>query len=194
MRITRAILVAAPLGAGCGDGQAAADAAPGLDAGPCNVPAAGYGDVGMIEMASAARVFDMGDERIRWIGTLEPGIATPDVLEVGLFAGFGAFESAAIAPGIYEIAGREIQYASCGVCVTLHGDYLSPGRQLLMAQSGTLDITELGPSGAGAFRATFTDATFVRVSIDPATSESTIIDDGCATSLGSADWNTPIAE
>lgn len=209
MRVSRpgalAILglaLAGPLGAGCGDGEAdadaapgidaGADAAPGIDAGPCTVSAAGYGDVGVIETASANRTFDMSKERIFWLGTLEPGAATPDVLDVRLFAGFGAFETAAIAPGTYPIAGPEIEFSTCGVCVLIQGDYLAPGKQYLMAQSGTLTITELGASGTGAFRATLTDATFVHVSIDTTTSVSTIIDDGCTTSLDSAEWDTPI--
>jgi hypothetical protein len=159
------------------------------DAPTCPFPIADYGTVDAFAGARAARTIDgVGNEMIAWLGGLQQG-PTADVLDVQLVGGAGAFAGGAPHAGTFALTGAETQLATCGVCVVVK---TRTPREHFVAQSGTLVIDELGPSGTGRFRATLTDASFVHVSVDFETSMSVVLDDGCHTSITAASWDTPI--
>ncbi len=138
---------------------------------------------------SASLVHDQsGNEMIAWLGALQSG-ATSDVLDIQLIQGSGVFASSPPAPGTFALLGAETQLATCGACVVLE---VGVPREYFVAQSGTLVIDALGPSGTGSFQASLSSVTLARVMIDPTTNESTVENDGCQTSITAASWNTPI--
>lgn len=164
---------------GCGD-----DAAP-PDAPPCTlVPAAGYGTLSF----ASTHAGRLGNGTVAWLGTLQGGM-TSDVLDIQLVAGNTVWAAGPPAPGTFALTGAEAQLMTCGVCVVLQ---VNVPRQYFVAQGGTLVVDEVGPTGTGKFRATLTDATFAHVMVDLATSRSTVVDDGCTTSITSASWETTI--
>ncbi len=177
--------------AGCGDNLAGPDAAIDADrpdAAPCVVPASGYG---MLAFTStrAARVHDgAGKETVAWLGALQSG-PMADVLDIQLLEGRGAFAGGPPTPGTFALVGAETQLKTCGVCVVLQ---VSAPRQYFVAQGGKLVIDELGPTGTGRFRATLSNVTLRHVMIDPVTSESMVLRDGCRTSITTTSWDTAI--
>ena len=177
--------------AACGDDHAvtpdaALDAA-WPDAPACPVPPS----EGTLAFTStrAARVHDgAGKETVAWLGALAIG-ATADVLDIQLLQGSGAFAGGPPTTGTFALSGAEIQLATCGICVVFE---VGSPREYFVAQSGTLVIDELGPTGTGHFRASLSNATLPRVTIDPATNHSTVVGDGCQTTIVAASWDTPI--
>lgn len=193
---------------GCGDDDAVStpdgdvlpppDAAAPIDGGPISADAqpsctvsADLGDLGLVT-GSARRQTSGMNERVQFIGDL--GLAVkPDWLDVQLYSGYGAFKTIPIQPGTYEIVGEETHFESCGVCVLVEGDFVSgaPPTQIYLATSGTVVITEVGPSGAGRFTGFIANVSFVSVEIDNSTGVSTPAGD-CTTSVTAASWDEPI--
>jgi hypothetical protein len=77
-----------------------------------------------------------------------------DVFQLQLYAGFGVFADGVV-PGIYEIAGAETQFATCGVCAFVAAElapettFEDPDR-IYMARAGTVEITSLTPTLSGS--------------------------------------------
>jgi hypothetical protein len=176
---------------GCGDNLAGPDAAIDVvrpDAAPCPLPADGYGTL-VFDSTRASRVRDSaGKETVAWLGSLQAG-PFGDLLDIQLIEGHGAFASGPPGPGTYPLTGVERQLATCGICIVLE---VGSPRQYVVAQGGTLVIDELGPTGTGRFRATLMNAPFARVLVDPMTTHSTVLNDGCETSITTTSWDTPI--
>lgn len=155
------------------------------DAGPpCVVPADGYGALAF----ASTRAARLTDGTVAWLGALQAGVMS-DVLDIQLVPGNTVFAGGVAAPGTFALGGAESQLMTCGVCVVLQ---VSVPRQYFVAQGGTLVIDEVGPTGTGTLRASLADATFAHVMVDLATSRSTVVDDGCTTSITSASWDTMI--
>ena len=170
---------------GCGDDLSPADAS--VDGPPCVVPTAGYGAL-LFTSTNAARRTLGGVETVAWLGAMQSGPMS-DLVDIQLIQGNGVFAGGLPAPGTYELTGAETQLLTCGACVVIHA---SVPRQYFVAQSGTLVVDELGPTGTGQFRGSLANVTFVHVTVDSMTTQSTVIDDGCHTSITAASWSTPI--
>lgn len=134
-------------------------------------------------------------------GTLINADATPDALQIELYAGFGAFPGALPAAGAtVQITGAEANYATCGACVRIFTDLdTSTGNSAeensYFATSGTIQLTSITETSVAG---TLTNLQFDHVAIDPNTFNSTSLNDGCSASLASlsftADPEPPMAK
>jgi hypothetical protein len=111
--------------------------------------------------------------------------AGADVLDLQLFEQYGAFAVAGgIRPGTYRLTGGELNYDSCGLCVSLLSHFDVVGQpQIYWATGGTVEITEVAPR----FVARLTDLTFTHVTIT-ASNHSTIVGDGCTSAILAASF------
>ncbi|MEZ4366017.1 MAG: hypothetical protein R2939_06990 [Kofleriaceae bacterium] len=104
-----------------------------------------------------------------------------DGVQIELYAGFGAL-SGGIVPDTYTITGDELNYATCGVCVTIQADITQDAvGSVYMATGGSVTINSISPT----FSATASNLTFEHVTIDPQTFQSTPVGDGCNSSITS---------
>ena len=117
--------------------------------------------------------------------------ATPDALELQLYAGLGAFPMQ-ITTGTFEITGAELNFATCGVCPLILADLDAGGVAtggVYLATGGTVTITSLRPNLAFEV----SDLTFEHVEIDPMNNfESTPHPDGCQSAISAATFDSPI--
>jgi len=110
----------------------------------------------------------------------------PDILEVALFDGSGAFTGGVARTGTFTISGVETSPEECGICVSLYGDVdpeTGDPSQVLIAQSGSVEITSI----TGTFQGSLSNVSFK--SLDLMTDAVT---DDCEASLSSASLNAPI--
>ncbi len=117
-------------------------------------------------------------------GFLLDQTATPDVLLIGFWEGLGVFTNG-FAPGTYDIAGAETDFAACGACIFVGADVDAQGNsaQLLMAQSGTLTITAIDPNpGQGRVTGSFSNVQLAEVEVSPDNVQ-TVVPNGCTSSL-----------
>jgi hypothetical protein len=119
------------------------------------------------------------------IGTVNAD-AMPDGFAVELYAGSGAL-AGGIVPGTYPLAGADLNYETCGVCVRLFTDF--NGTQFTdagyFATGGTVTITQVSPNFIGSV----SNITMEHVEVDATTFASTPHADGCTTSVTAASWD-----
>ncbi len=156
----------------------------------CSVSSAAFGDRGAVtpsiciqdpgeDMASTA------DDVIVMRAPLQAG-SPFDELELDLYAGYGVFMNG-FAPGTYQIAGDELQFATCGLCVFVNTDRDANGYvDDYFATGGTVTITSINGTLAG----TVSNLTFEHVTL--AQNESTPVGDGCVTALTGATFTAPL--
>jgi len=149
-----------------------------------------YGNLGPLPGAQAAQANQPGS-----MGTLEfytvtsvlDGAALPDALQIELWDNYGAFAGGPVTTGTFTIAGAETAYDTCGVCVVLYGD-ADPAtgavREFYLAESGTVQIESI----AGNLTGSISGVSFRK--LDPMTG--TPIDDGCASAVGGASFDSMI--
>jgi hypothetical protein len=153
-----------PDGAPSGPADAAADNA-------CGVPAT-QGDLGTL--VAAAELREQGDndngEYIYSLAATTPASAAamdpqPDAIYVELWDNYGGFGDAPAAPGTYPIAGDELSYQTCGVCVFVLADVNDDGQanRILMAVSGTVTVLAVSPAAGSAVEVAIEDVTFTEV-------------------------------
>ncbi len=113
----------------------------------------------------------------------------PDILQIQIYAESGTVPTLT-APSTHNLANEApVNYATCGACVLIQANATgSAPAAVYMAESGTLSITSYAPNFSG----TLTNATFVRVQIDPNTLATTVINDGCATAVSSHSFSSPV--
>ncbi|HUQ04716.1 MAG TPA: hypothetical protein VM261_19580 [Kofleriaceae bacterium] len=174
-------------------GGATIDAAPAA----CTAPSS-FGDAGALT-AEAFFVPDVDegtddgatDDLLVLFAPLETG-ATPDVIELRLFAGYGAFAGGAIRTGTFQLTGPELDVLECGICAgvitdtTMDGyadDYLPTG--------GTLELTAIGTAAGQMLTGRLTNLTF-RHTIVAEDGTSTPADDTCATMVTSATFSATL--
>ena len=120
--------------------------------------------------------------------------ATPDGLDIELYAGFGAYPTA-ITTGTVQITGAETSYADCGACLLILTDLDSSGAETddYMATGGSLNLTTI----TGTLQATLTAVQFAHVDFgsdgsgNPTQTPSA---DGCTAEVTSATINTPLID
>jgi hypothetical protein len=170
------------------DAAAGVDAAAGPDAAASVCLAdASYGAATLSNQIAQS---DAGTSQLLYGGFLNAD-ATPDAVQIELYAGFGAFTSAPIQPGTYPLTGAELNYATCGVCVRLLTD-ISMGSASdagYLATGGTLTITSVTPNITG----TLSNLTFQHVNIAPSPSfMSTPHPDLCTSAITSAAFDVVV--
>jgi hypothetical protein len=118
--------------------------------------------------------------------------AKPTMLSLQLYAGSGAFSGLmALKTGNFPIAGDELNYQTCGVCLLVYtGVDMATGNYdaAYLATGGTVNLTSV----SGALTGTISNATFQHVEIDPTTYQSTPSGDGCNSAVSSASFSDPI--
>jgi hypothetical protein len=131
------------------------DAAPGPDATPAVAPdnacgvASTLGDLGTL--AATAQIQAQGQTALRVYSLAAPTPATaqaaaPDVVYIELWDNYGVFANGAAQPGTYVIAGDELSYATCGVCVFALADFqpMANPLRILQATAGTVTVHAVG--------------------------------------------------
>ncbi len=156
----------------------------------CEVPRM-FGALGDVDGTAEASVPAAGQpaDVIVFNGRLDMG-PTGDVLSLQLYRGFGVF-SGGITTGTFAIAGQELDYATCGLCVLVYSDVVLPSGmpgQVYLATGGEVILTSV----EGRLTATLSGIRLEHVTIDATTFESTPVGDGCETSIDSASIDEPI--
>jgi hypothetical protein len=120
--------------------------------------------------------------------------ASPDVLLIDLYKGFGAFMSGfPTGPQAVSLTGAEASYDSCGACVMALTDYTmsGPTGDPYFATGGTLNLTSVSNTSIAG---TLSNVTLVHSTIDMDTNVTTAHPDGCTSTLGSISFSaTPTA-
>jgi hypothetical protein len=171
-------VIAACSGSGDGDDTGAVDAAPVIDAvaRTCTV-VSDLGQLGARDGTPAAS--GAAGARILSVSmTVASDAATRDVVFVQLKGGKGAFAGRDPGPGTYTLAGPELDYNTCGVCVTVIGDIVAGQgpTQFYFQRAGTVTITQAQSSLAGSI------ANMEFLELDLGTEE--LVRDGCETQVG----------
>lgn len=150
-----------------------------------------YGALGSKKGSALEDMDGSGNQVFLWEAPVD-NQALPTVLSVQLYGGAGAFKgSSTVKTGTYQIAGDELNYATCGVCVLLYTkvDAMNMGfADSYLATGGTVKITSVN----GNLAATLTGITFEHVQIDPDTYESTPDPSMCTSKLASLSFSDPI--
>lgn len=130
-----------------------------------------------------------------------------DVVEIQLYAGFGAFMDGGVVAGTYPLTGPEANYSSCGLCALIFADTAmdamgNPDLSLFdqnrtYFQSGgsiTLDnVPQLGDPEPHTLSGSISNVTFDHVNIDMSNYDSTPVGD-CTTSITSLAFTADITE
>ena len=150
--------------------------------GDCTVPSS----FGAVTASGPVSVGD-GGSYMSLQGVLPAADGSFDLISLELYPGMGAMTNG-IVPGTYPIAGEDLNYGTCGLCVRLMGDIDETTYSVsahYFITGGTLLIDQV----EGALVATLTDATFEEVTINSQTYETTPVPDGCTTSMDSVAFN-----
>jgi hypothetical protein len=124
------------------------------------------------------------------------GAASPDVMLVQLFKGFGVFTpdfpAPAALPLTIQITGDEAQFSSCGACILVIGDVGADGMATgdpYLATSGSLTLTTLSST---MMEGSVSNLVLTRVTIDEDTDVSTPSADGCTSSVDSMAFSSAV--
>lgn len=190
-----------PVDAAAGpDARAAPDGGGGsVDAAPaaCTAPVS-FGDVGALA-AQAIFVPDVNegtddgatDDLLVMFAPLDGGEA-PDVLELRLFAGYGAFAGGAIRTGTFELTGAELDLLACGICAGIltdatpeayADDYLPTG--------GTLELTAVGTAAGEMLTGRLSNVSFRHMIVDEE-GNTMPADDTCTSTLTAATFSATL--
>jgi hypothetical protein len=189
--------------AGGAHGAAGADA--GIDAAACNA-APTYGDV-VVPSAEqnadeSAQAPGQGPtELVEWAGALSAS-AQPDVLDVSLYNMLQPFGDT-LADGTFDLS-TQGDFETCGACVVVvakaSSDQTLPVLErgdTYIATSGTLTLTAVPAFPATAqsrITGTVTNAVLVHVTIDPQSSVTTRVNDGCTVTIHSASFDSTVSD
>ncbi|HUQ01237.1 MAG TPA: hypothetical protein VM261_02025 [Kofleriaceae bacterium] len=172
------LMIAACSGSGDPDDNGGVDAASGIDAVPrtCTV-VSDLGQLGARDGTPAASGA-AGSRIVSVSMTVASDAATRDVVFVQLKGGKGAFAGRDPAPGVYPLTGAELDYSTCGVCVTVIGDIVAGQgpTQFYFQRAGTVTITSAAGSLVGSLSG------MELLELDLATEE--LVRDGCETQVG----------
>ncbi len=121
--------------------------------------------------------------------------STPDLLEIDLYSGYGAFESGTglVRTGTYTLGtGGETMFSTCGACVVIDTDLSSQNvvTDFYFATGGTLTLTSVGTSSLAG---SLSNVTFAHVDAGSDSTGSpipgdTIAADGCQSAITAASF------
>lgn len=159
---------------GCGDEQVALDTDAACQRTACRVQD-DYGSLG--KLAGSARE---GAASLVWSGGLDDECGAPGVdLSITLADGRGVF-TGGVATGTYQLAGDELDPASCGACVRLVVDEAT----CYFATAGTLEVSSVTVDLAGSLQG----AAFARVDCATGAPEAS----SCRAALAAMSFSDPI--
>jgi hypothetical protein len=121
-------------------------------------------DVGTLSALKAQRCnvpMSMGQRKWFRLSATLPS-STMDIVQLDLWHGLGAFSAGAVTTGTFQLAGPELDFATCGVCLRGIGDKGTGDVKEYFATGGTVNVTAIGMMGE-AISATITNATFAEV-------------------------------
>ncbi len=148
----------------------------------CNATAS----YGAATLANQAGIYDMmtAPTQLSLVGALNADSA-PDVLDIELFKGYGAYTTGEIVPGTFTITGAEANWDTCGVCVLVVSDATQSGDGgVYMASAGTVTITSVSPNLTGSI-----SGVQLRHIDMPAGAASSDNPDGCESAITSASFD-----
>lgn len=158
----------------------------------CTVSTNSYGDKGALTGAATFAASQMNPAlyRIAMQGALEAAQPT-DVLFIDFFTGYEPFGTmqapTAVMPGTYTLSGAQLDYATCGVCVTIGTNATTTGYEDdYMVTGGTVTVTALGDAVGETLTLSVSNLQLQHVTIDPQSGATTAANDGCTTSISNA--------
>lgn len=190
-------LGAADLGGGAEDAASADSASQAAEAGDeasdlgrsaCAVPPS-FGSPSLARPSATGEGGASGRVNLEAYGALSEG-EPAHRLAILLYGGSGALEEV-ISPGTYPIAGPELNFSTCGVCIFLDANVVGTGtpEEIYFATGGVLVIAEIGAN----FRATVRDLTFERVTLETVPPYRSVpAGDGCRTRIDLASFDVAI--
>lgn len=101
--------------------------------------------------------------------------------------GFGEYENG-LKTGTVSLTGDETNGGTCGACLQLYASTSAEEGKLFMPTSGTLNVTSIN----GRFSGSVSNVTFVEVTMDEETWETTPVPGGCSTQITSASFDAEI--
>lgn len=193
LSVLSSLLVVAACGGDDGGGVVIVDGAPGGDSTPANclleanlgspslsMAAAQYDTLGM--NATAPDYFSLA-------GTLNAD-ASPDILVVDLYAGYGAFSGGLpTAATTVTLGGAEAGLDSCGACIYSLTDYTQNGPSadpFYVATAGTLNLTSVSTTSVAG---SLSNVTLTHSTVDTSSGATTAAADGCASNLASVSFS-----
>lgn len=108
-------------------------------------------------------------------------------LYLSLEDGYGVYENG-LKTGQVSLTGDETNMATCGACLQLYASTSAEEGMFFMPTGGTLNVSSIN----GRFTGTVSNVTFVEVTIDEETWESTPVPNGCTTQVTSASFDAEI--
>lgn len=158
----------------------------------CTVSTDSYGDKGALQGAAtfAASTMNPAIYRIAMQGLLE-GAEPTDVLFIDFFTGYEPFGTqmapTAVVPGTYPLSGAQLDFETCGVCVTIGTNATQTGYDDdYMVTGGSVTVTAVGDAVGETLTFSVSNLQFQHVNIDPQTGATTAVGDGCTTSISNA--------
>ena len=148
-----------------------------IDAPPaCNISKSDFGDLGTVAMGLSTYSPGMAANGLPaapyvFFGTGISAATPPDVVFVEFYSGFAPFgtEAAptAAVPGTYPLTGDQLQYSSCGVCVSAAAKVVQGGNSGdFMATGGSVKITTNGAAVGGTLAIELSNVTFEQVTFN----------------------------
>jgi hypothetical protein len=125
------------------------------------------GDLGSLTGPAGVATQGTTTQKVYFVGaptSLTASQATPDVLQVELWDGYGVFAGGAAQTGTFTISGDETDYDTCGVCVLMLANVANnTPAKLLAATSGTVTVTSIGSAAGQTTQVTVSNASFVEI-------------------------------
>jgi hypothetical protein len=187
-----------------GSGSSGADSGTGaIDSGTVDsgvaCPVAGtLGPFEPLPGAQAAHFTQDMDPAVRFlsVGAVVDGVQAPvDIFFVDLWDGFGAFENGMLAAGDFTIEEAETALGTCGVCVTVFGNFNGTAvEKIYIATSGTVSVQSAGVRDGNEITGNYTGSAsnLVLVEVDQQSQVGGPLAGGCQTSIASATWDAVI--
>lgn len=150
------------------DGAVSQSDAPSMAAdNDCGI-AANQGDLGvMLGVAGAQAQSDTTNAQTYFVAaptSLTVMEAIPDVINVELWDGYGAFEDGSARTGTFMIKGDDTDYDTCGICVLMAANLVdNTPAKLLLAKTGMVTVTSIATAAGETTEVEVTNATFEEI-------------------------------
>ena len=150
--------------------------------------AANQGDLGTMTGAAGARAqSDTTTAQTYFVAaptSLSAMQAIPDIINVELWDGYGAFANTTAHTGTFTISGDETDYDTCGVCVLMAANLVNdtPAR-LLLATAGTVTVTSIATAAGQTTEVEVANASFVEITYVQDQGYQTVTGSSCASPI-----------
>ncbi len=157
----------------------------------CNISSQDFGDLGTVANALSTYNPGMAANGLPaapyiFLGAALSAATEPDVVFVEFYSGFAPFGTEAaptpLVPGTYPLTGDQLQYSSCGVCVSAAAKVAqSSNGGDFMATGGSVKVTTAGTAVGGTLAIELSNVTFEQVTFDMGVS--TPVGNACNTKI-----------